>query len=348
MNQNINSNAALPPNYKAISNWLLGVAALVFTMIIVGAITRLTESGLSMTEWRPLIGFIPPLNDADWQKVFDLYKSTPEFQKKNFWMGIEDFKKIFFWEWFHRVLGRIIGLAFGLPFFYFWLRGKIPQGYHLKLFGLLILGGFQGFMGWFMVQSGLVDRPSVSHYRLAAHLSIAFLILCLLIVTALSLRQYERKPNPALNKHGWISLAFLVITIFWGAFVAGLDAGLIYNEFPQMGDTLMPPEMWQLTPYWINFFENIPAVQFVHRWLAMTAALVILSLYAHALYKNQTSAVFHVLGLIVIVQVLLGILTLLSGVNIALASAHQAGAALLLVTLTMAIYKTMPQKPKID
>lgn len=329
---------------NAIATWLFSVAGVVFLMIIVGAITRLTESGLSMVEWRPLIGFIPPLNDADWQKVFDLYKATPEFQKKNFWMGIDDFKQIFFWEWFHRVIGRLIGLVYALPFFYFLIRRQIPKGYVLKLFGLLLLGGAQGFMGWYMVQSGLIDRPSVSHYRLAAHLSLAFLILCLLVIYGLSLKGYKRTPSRALHIHGWITLAFLIPTIFWGAFVAGLDAGLIYNEFPKMGDGLIPPEMWHLSPAWINLFENIPSVQFVHRWLAMTTALVILSLWAHALRTGKATGIFHTLAAIVCVQIILGILTLLSGVNIVLATAHQGGAAILLATTAICIFKTKPSK----
>lgn len=341
--QNTENGLATDGNqHKSIVYWLFGVAAIVFLMIIVGAITRLTESGLSMVEWRPLIGFIPPLNDADWQHVFDLYKATPEFQKKNFWMGIDDFKQIFFWEWFHRVIGRLIGVVYALPFFYFLIRGHIPYGYKFKLFGLLLLGGAQGFMGWYMVQSGLVDRPSVSHYRLAAHLSLAFLILCLLVLYGVSLKGYKRIPSRALNTHGWVALCFLILTIFWGAYVAGLDAGLIYNEFPKMGENLMPPEMWHLTPAWINLFENIPSVQFVHRWLAMATALVILSLSGHALYKGKATGIFHALAGLVILQVTLGILTLLSGVQISLAAAHQGGAAILLVVTTLCVFKTRP------
>jgi len=333
---------------KAVACWLFSVATIVFVMIIVGAITRLTESGLSMVEWRPLIGFIPPLNDADWQRVFDMYKATPEFQKKNFWMGMDDFKQIFFWEWFHRLIGRLIGVAYALPFFYFLIRKQIPQGYTLKLFGLLLLGGAQGFMGWYMVKSGLVDRPSVSHYRLAAHLSLAFLILCLLVLTGLSLKGYKRLPARPLYIHGWVALGFLILTIFWGAYVAGLDAGLVYNEFPKMGAGLMPPDMWHLSPAWINLFENIPSVQFVHRWLAITTATIILSLWAHALYCGKASGIFHALAVIVCIQVTLGILTLLSGVQIYLATIHQAGAAILLVTTVVCIFITRPHHTKIS
>ena len=325
----------------AISNWLFAVAGLVFAMIIIGAITRLTESGLSMVEWRPLIGALPPLSQDEWQRVYDLYTQTPEYQKKNFWMDIEDFKHIFFWEWLHRFMGRFIGIAYGLPFFYFLFTKRIPQGYTLKLFGLLILGGLQGALGWYMVKSGLIDRPSVSHYRLAAHLSVAFLILCLLVWTAMSIRGIARTHMPKLYAHGWAALGFLIITIFWGAYVAGLDAGMIYNDFPKMGDGLMPREMWDMQPLWVNFFENIPVVQFTHRWLGITTALIIISLTIHGA-KKKAGWQFHAVGTLVILQVILGITTLLSVVWLPLAVLHQGVAAMLLVTLTMCLYKTYP------
>ena len=330
------------PSARSISNWLFGVAALVFVMIIVGAITRLTESGLSMVEWRPLIGTLPPLNEEAWTRVFELYKQTPEFQKKNFWMGIEDFKRIFFWEWFHRFMGRMIGVAYALPFFYFLLTKKIPDGFKLKLLFLLTLGGLQGLLGWYMVQSGLVDRPSVSHYRLSAHLGVALLIFSLLIWNALSIRGVEKNPSPQLYTHAWITLGFMILTIFWGAYTAGLDAGLVYNEFPLMSGGIMPPDMWHLQPYWINFFENIPSVQFTHRWLAITTAGIILTLWGHALYNKNVIWPIHILALLITIQVGLGIATLLSGVHINLATAHQAGAALLLATMTIILYKTRP------
>lgn len=335
----ISANAHHAP--QSVANWLFFVAALVFVMILVGAITRLTESGLSIVEWKPLIGAIPPLNDLQWQEVFEQYKATPEFQKKNFWMGIEDFKRIFFWEWLHRLMGRVIGLAFALPYFYFLLRKKIPQGYHLKLFGLFILGGLQGALGWYMVKSGLIDRPSVSHYRLAAHLGLAFIIFAALLWQAFSLRGVSRNPDKALFRHGLLTLLCVSITIIWGAFVAGLDAGLVYNEFPQMGDGLVPPEMWHLTPAWLNIFENIPSVQFMHRWIAIFTTLVVLSLSLHAMRKNnRDTRIFMMLGLIVFLQVGLGIATLLSGVSLPIAAMHQGGAVILLGTLTLCLFKT--------
>lgn len=326
--------------HPAIVRWLYACAGLVFVMVIVGAITRLTESGLSIAEWKPLIGAIPPLNDAEWTRVFDLYRETPEFQKKNFWMGIEDFKNIFFWEWAHRFLGRVIGLAYGLPLLWFWIKGMIPQRHKLPLLGLLILGGAQGFMGWFMVQSGLVDIPAVSHYRLAAHLSLAFLIFCGLVWYGLSLGAAKRTPSQALFRHTCGVFALVAVTILWGAFTAGLDAGLIYNEYPLMGGSFAPPDLWFRDPAWINFFENHAGVQFAHRWLAAITVLAMLSLWLHAWRKNMTFPAVQLLAVMAIVQLGLGIATLLSGVNIILAASHQAGAMVILLLLTMILHRT--------
>ena len=329
------------PNPKAIALWLYSCAFMVFAMMVIGAITRLTESGLSMVEWRPLIGALPPLSTEEWQRVFDLYRETPEYQKKNSWMGIEDFKTIFFWEWFHRFWGRLIGIVFALPLAFFWIRKMIPAGYHLKLLGLLILGGLQGLMGWYMVQSGLIDQPAVSHYRLAAHLSLAFVILALLLLTAFSLHVKTMHPNRALHTHSAIALLFLSITIIWGAFTAGLDAGLVYNEsFPKMGGAWMPPDFWKYDTIWINILENHSAVQFAHRWLATASVLVVLSLWIHGLLRNAAFPALHILAIFSLLQMGLGIATLLSGINIHLAATHQAGAAILFATLILCWFQT--------
>lgn len=329
------SNAAA----RAVSLWLFLMAGLVFLMIIVGAITRLTESGLSIVEWRPLIDAVPPLTEEAWQSEFDLYKQTPEFQKKNFWMGVEDFKNIYFWEWFHRLLGRLIGLAYGLPFFFFLWRGMIPPGYRLKLFGLMLLGGFQGALGWYMVKSGLVDEPAVSHYRLAAHLGTAFLILSLLIWFGLRLRGAAQSPDETLYKTLWGVMGLLILTIFWGAYTAGLDAGLIYNEFPLMGGRFLPPDMWQYSPAWINFFENHAGVQFTHRWLAVLSVLAILGFAAWAMRRGQTSFIFPALAIMALLQMSIGIATLLTVVWLPLAVLHQAGAAVLLSLMVWGLYR---------
>jgi cytochrome c oxidase assembly protein subunit 15 len=336
------------PKPKAIAIWLFFCAFMVFAMMVIGAITRLTESGLSMVEWRPLIGALPPLNEAEWNRVFELYQQTPEYQKKNAWMGIADFKNIFFWEWFHRLWGRLIGVAFALPLIWFWLRRNIPAGYGLKLFGLLILGGMQGVMGWYMVKSGLVDMPAVSHYRLAAHLSLAMLIFALLILTALSVLGTKGKPSKVLYAHGWLALLALVLTIFWGAFTAGLDAGLLYNDsFPHMGGALIPPDFHQYPQIWKNALENPSGVQFIHRWLAMLSVLLIGGLWAHAtLIKRHSFGAMHALGVMVCVQFTLGLVTLYTNVAIHPAAAHQAGAATLLGLLVTNLYILRPLKIK--
>ncbi len=325
-------------NPKHIANWLFACCALVFAMVVVGAVTRLTESGLSIAEWKPLMGAIPPLNDSEWSRVFDLYKQTPEFQKKNFWMEMDDFKNIFFWEWAHRFLGCAIGIFYALPLAYFWLRGKIPQGYKFKLLVPFILGGLQGAMGWYMVQSGLVDAPAVSHYRLAAHLALAFLIFCVMLWLGLSLTNAKRERGAALFAHGCVTLVLLIVTIFWGAFTAGLDGGLIYNNsFPLMGDEWIPPEAKQ------SILSTPAGAQFAHRWLAMTTVVMALSLWAHGTLKHRGFPALQALGFVVVLQMGLGIATLLSGVNITIAVLHQVGALTVLTLLVMILYRLQPK-----
>jgi len=291
-----------------------------------------------MVEWRPLIGTLPPMNEAEWNRVFALYQESPEYQKKNFWMEIEDFKTIFFWEWFHRFWGRLIGLVFALPLAFFWLRGMITAGYKPKFIALLILGGLQGLMGWYMVKSGLVDVPAVSHFRLAAHLSLAFIILCSLTWVGLSLKNTARKFHFCLLRHGALAMGLVAITSVWGAFVAGMDAGLIYNEYPKMGNGLIPPDMWHLSPAWINVVENAAAIQFTHRWIAIIAALAVLTFSFRTIKAGYKQARYHAVGGMVVLQVGLGIATLLSGVHLHVAVTHQAGAAVLLMLMTACIH----------
>ena len=332
---------------RPLALWLFFTCGLVFMMVSIGAITRLTDSGLSIVEWRPLLGALPPLNEAEWNRVFDLYQNSPEFEKKHFWMKMADFKAIFFWEWLHRFLGRIIGLAYALPFLFFLIRGMIPNGYKLKLFGIFLLGGLQGFMGWYMVKSGLVDQPNVSHYRLAAHLGLAFLIFALMFATGLKFAGVKKSPSQALRLHSWIVLGFLIITIIWGAFVAGLDAGLIYNDtFPLMGGGFFPPDMWHLSPWWHNFLENHAAVQFTHRWLAMFTVAMVLGLWAHAKKTGNMPPVFHALATMALLQTALGIATLLSSIALPLAVMHQAGALCLLMLLVWSLYTVSGESRK--
>lgn len=321
---------------QIIARWLYTCAGLVMVMIVVGAITRLTNSGLSMVEWRPLMGTLPPLNDAEWMRVFDLYKDSPQYQKVHFWMGMDDFKMIFFWEWFHRLLGRLIGLAYGLPLLFFWIKGWIPKGFHLKLFGMLVLGGLQGLMGWYMVKSGLVDHPEVSHYRLAAHLGLAFIILFFLTRLGLSLSPPAPRPHRGLLVHGWAALGILALTMIWGAYTAGLDAGLIYNDsFPKMGGQWVPHDALTHTPLWTAFFETHGGVQFVHRWLAIATLLTFAALWWRAYRAQHTYPAIHALGAMVLLQFTLGLATLFTHVALPIAVAHQAGAAILLIILSV-------------
>lgn len=312
---------------KPLSVWLFAIAAMVLVMAVIGAVTRLTESGLSMVEWKPLIGAIPPLNDAEWQRVFDLYRDTPEFQKKNSWMEIGDFKSIFFWEWLHRLWGRLIGLAYTLPLAFFWLRGMIPPGYKGKLLIGLALGGLQGALGWYMVMSGLVDRPSVSHFRLAAHLVAALLIYGYVLWLALDLwGRPVRGTTFCLRRHGWIAMGFVVLTIVWGAFTAGLDGGLLYNSWPLMGGQMVPPEVGGAAS-----LVNDPAgVQFVHRWIAVIAAFSVLT-FAWRVKDGALAAM-------VFLQIALGLATLLSQVHLHTAAAHQAGAFILAGLMIRALF----------
>lgn len=306
--------------HKSIPVWLFTTAFMVFAMAIIGAITRLTESGLSMVEWKPLIGAIPPLSDTEWERVFGLYKQTPEFIQKNSWMELADFQKIFFWEWLHRLWGRIIGLVYALPLIWFWVRGMIPQGYKGKFLALFILGGMQGVMGWFMVMSGLVDRPDVSHFRLAAHLVLALIIYGSALWLAFDFTQ--RKPSQFCTfchkRHGWIAFGFVAITIVWGAFVAGLDGGMLYNTWPKMDAHWIPPEVTGL----LSMAHDPGATQFFHRWIAIFTGIVVLTFAWRV--KN-----FPIAGM-VLLQIALGIGTVMSQVVIPMAALHQAGAIVLL------------------
>ena len=306
-----------------------------------------------MVEWRPLIGALPPMNETEWNRVFDLYKESPEFQKKNFWMSLSDFKQIFFWEWFHRLLGRLIGIIYLIPFLFFLIKGWIPKGYKAKLFALFLLGGLQGFMGWYMVKSGLVDIPAVSHYRLAAHLSLALILLSIMLWLGLTFRKtamnIPANPDSALYNHGLICLGALILTLFWGAYTAGLDAGLVYNDtFPKMGDTWIPEEVWFYKPIWKNFFENHAGVQFMHRWLAVITVTLIISFALHAGHKNRTEKSFIFLAIVVFIQFALGIMTLYSHVDLHIAVTHQAGAVTLLSALLVCLHavRFRPLLPK--
>ncbi len=330
--------------------WLIVNCAMVLAMAVIGAITRLTESGLSITVWEPLLGWRWPMSEAAWQEALDFYRATPYYQAVFAGMAIEQFKVIFFWEWFHRLWGRLIGLTYALPLLVFFALRMVPAGLRWKLLGLLALGGLQAFMGWFMVQSGLVDRPSVSHFRLAMHLGLALLIFALMWRLALDL--LWPRPAPAavalggLQAHTTALLALLAVTIAWGAFTAGLDAGMIYGTFPLMGGQLWPPET--AVGGLLAVVEQPAWVQFTHRWLGVTTAVVALWLWlrgrSRMLDSTQRRALWAV-ALIAAAQMSLGIFTVISVVAIPLAAAHQAGAILLIAAALWLRHALMGQAP---
>lgn len=322
------------PQPARIARWLLVVAFMVFAMVVVGGVTRLTESGLSMVRWEPISGAIPPLNEAQWQAEFDAYKATPEYRKINRGMSLDAFKAIFFWEYLHRLIGRLIGVVFALPLLWFAWKRAIPKGYGPRLVALLALGGLQGTIGWWMVASGLVDRPDVSHIRLAVHLLTALVILGGLVWTALDLFDLARDPaaRPA-HMPGFAALALVVlfVQLLLGAFTAGLDAGYAFAEWPTMGGRFFPEGVAFLEPAWRNVVDNPIVVQFVHRWFAFVAAAMLLAL-AWKAHKARVKGPTHAVATFLILQIALGIATLLTGVDIHVAVAHQAVGALLVAS----------------
>ena len=325
--------AALRPRPRALAVWLILVAALVFLMVVIGGITRLTESGLSITRWDPVSGAIPPLNAADWQAQFDLYKQSPQYAAMGHGMTLADFKFIFFWEYVHRLLGRLIGLAFALPLLWFWWRRAIPQGFGWKLGGILALGALQGAIGWWMVASGLVDRPEVSHIRLAIHLLTALLIFASMVWVALDLKQRARPPLLAI----W-ALCALYLQFMFGAYMAGLDAGYAFNTWPKMGEDWYPAGADWMQPALRNFADNPVTVQFVHRWLAFVVAGFAIALGVRAWLRGLRLEAVALIGAVT-AQITRGILTILSGVQIEIAVGHQAMAVLLLAAMVTAAHR---------
>ena len=328
---------------KPIINWLLLGCLLIFIMVAIGGITRLTHSGLSMVEWN-LFGSTPPSSQADWEILFDKYKQYPEYQLVNFNFSLEEFKSIFFWEYAHRMFGRTIGLVFILPFFWFLFKKKISKELLPRLVLLLFLGGFQGLLGWYMVKSGLKANPDVSHYRLAMHLTTAFLTFAYTFWVALGLlypKQALSAPHP-LKK--WFQLLFpvVVIQIIWGAYVAGLNAGKVYNHWPKMGEKWVDDAVTAMQPLYLNFIEGLAGVQFVHRYLAYIVVALILVIFFKArkmsLLSSQKWGV-NALLIAVSVQFVLGIVTLLYAVPVSLGVLHQLGAFLLLGTVIFSLHR---------
>lgn len=321
---------------QKLANWLMAVAFLVFIMVIVGGITRLTESGLSITEWKPVTGTLPPLNEAQWVSEFEKYKQIPEYLEINgpAGMTLAEFKFIYFWEWVHRLLGRVIGLAFALPLAWYWIKQRIPQGYKGRLLALLALGGLQGTIGWWMVSSGLSERTDVSHYRLAVHLLTALFIMGGLIWTALDLRTLARTPIHAPARLTGLSLTILLILflqLLFGAWVAGLNAGYVSNSWPLMNGKLYPEGVDWSQGAWFALTHDPFLTHFIHRWWAWVAvaALVIMARRLKKLGARPVSIAIHsAFG----TQILLGIATVMTNMNIVLAVLHQAVGALVVAS----------------
>jgi cytochrome c oxidase assembly protein subunit 15 len=322
---------------KPVRLWLLATALLVLLMVLLGGATRLTDSGLSITEWQPIMGAIPPLSDAQWQEAFGKYQQIPEYQRVNKGMSLEAFKTIYWWEWAHRFLGRLIGVVFAVPFVIFWLRGRLNRPLTVKLLLILLLGALQGVIGWYMVMSGLVNRVDVSQYRLALHLALAAAIFGAILWLVFDLGgrasdQRTRAPDRALLFSGIGLCGLICIQIVLGAFVAGLDAGLAYNTWPLMAGELVPEGLGVMEPWYLNPFENALAVQFDHR-LAAYLMTVWAIMHAVAAYRREGRAAAQSalwLALAVLSQVLLGIATLVWSVPFGMALLHQVGAFIVL------------------
>ncbi len=327
----------IDPRARSVAVWLLACCALVFAMVVVGGVTRLTHSGLSITEWQPIVGTLPPLTDADWEAAFAKYRQTPEYVQVNKGMTLDAFKGIFWWEYFHRLLGRAIGVVFLLPLLWFVARRALPPGYGWKLAGIFVLGGLQGALGWFMVKSGLVDDPRVSQFRLTAHLGLAFVIFAAMLWVALSLLDPRRVAAAGVRersarRYALAYAALVFAMVLTGGFVAGIRAGFAYNTFPLMNGAVVPPEIMMIEPWWKNFFYNMATVQFDHRllaWLLAFAAPVVwwkVRVAPAAPPRARVGAALLVAMLAV--QIALGIATLVHVVPVPLAAAHQAGALL--------------------
>ena len=337
-------------SHRPLLVWLAAVCALIFSMVVVGGITRLTRSGLSITEWKPVTGALPPLSEKTWEETFAKYKETPEYLKINRGMNLDQFKSIFFWEYIHRLLGRLTGLVYLVPFLFFLLRRKPGKDLARRLWIGLFLGSLEGPMGWCMVKSGLVDAPRVSHYRLAAHLALAFIVFAYLFKIILDLRfknSQEGKPSvSSLRTPAFWLIVGICLEVLYGAFTAGLKAGYGYNTFPTMNGHWIPPDFFLLSPLWKNFFENGSGVQFLHRAIGAALLLGILAFRFQAgrysLNREQKWGV-NLLVAIFAVQAVLGILTLVFVVPISLAVLHQ-GAAVLLFAASLFVYHSFARR----
>jgi cytochrome c oxidase assembly protein subunit 15 len=327
-----------PKINNQLSIWLISMFFIISIMIIVGGLTRLTDSGLSITKWQLFSGFLPPLNQNEWIVYFDLYKQIPEFKLQNYNMTIKEFKVIFWWEWAHRLLGRLIGLSFLIPLIYFSFRIKLSKLFNLYLIFFLIC--FQGFVGWYMVSSGLVDRIDVSHFRLSIHLVIAFLILSLILWNYLQINKTNNIPNKISPIIPFLFLLLIFLQLIIGAFVSGMDAGKIYNSWPFMGDTYFPNDNNVENLFKLSVFSDPSLVQFIHRNLAYLIGFYFIFIL-YKVYKNKIFNLYsstNLLGVFIILQIILGVITIVSGAQIYIASMHQISSILLVSSSVYFLY----------
>mgnify|MGYP001040488400 FL=1 len=339
-------NAIADRNDRWVARWLTVCAAVIFGMILLGGVTRLTDSGLSMVEWQPIMGTIPPMSEADWQTAFDKYKQYPEYQKINFHMDLDGFKTIFMYEYLHRVLGRLIGLLFFIPLVFFAVKGMVREGLMPKLLLLFVLGGCQGLLGWYMVKSGLVDRPDVSQYRLTGHLGLAVAIYAYMVWLIFGLVASRRILPPQPAKWPFIVVGLIYLMILSGGLVAGTDAGYSYPTWPLMGDSFIPPALYR--DGLISAFEQVTTIQFNHRMFAYGLVVLILALGITTWRRTADSRVRLAAGLLMaalLLQVSLGISALLTHIAVPVAAAHQSGAIVLLTAVLFFAYMRRTEVP---
>lgn len=329
------------PRPAALARWLWAVALLVIMVVAVGGITRLTESGLSITEWKPVSGVLPPLTEVGWQAEFEKYKQIPEYKEINAGMSLAAFKGIFFWEWLHRILGRLVGMALLVPLAFFAWRRAIPAGFGARLLGLAALVGLQGAIGWWMVASGLVDRTDVSHFRLALHLLTALFLLAALVWTARDFAVMARDPvavRPRLTGVAWAVIAILFVQLLLGAWVAGLNAGYVASTWPSMNDHFVPEGIDWSRGAWFAFTNDPFLLHFLHRWWSWAAAIALL-LLARTLGRRGARTEAMLLILVVAAQMTLGILTVVTGVSMWIAVLHQVTGAILVATTAASLHR---------
>lgn len=331
--QDINAYVRLP-HQRAVKIWLMACLVLIVLMVALGGYTRLSGSGLSITEWAPVHGVVPPLNEAEWQEEFDAYRASPQYVKINQGMTLEEFKNIYWPEYLHRLLGRAIGLVFFVPLVFFACKRAITRRFGLRLAAIFALGGAQGGLGWVMVKSGLVDQPYVSQIKLAAHLGLALVIFGLLLWALLDVVEKKKKGDCL----GWLTLGALFVQIIFGAFLAGLHGGLIYNTYPTMNGEWLPTGILSQAPWWVNIYENIITIQFIHRWLAIGVALAYFVWWA----KSRANERVQLAVGLVVLQVGLGIATLVAQVPLALALLHQLNALALIAATLFALHSKEP------